>query len=185
MPKSEILSNTQRHLTWHNLETLRLQTTAPHLTTRLTTKAAIKSDYDQILGVAPEFAKFSLGEFSWARMIACSRNFGIVVNGLRTSALVPFADMLNHLRPRETKWTFDSVSQCFTITALAPIQPGAQVYDSYGKKCNHRFLLNYGFSLENNIEEDGSCPNEIAWIFEVDAARRCPRASLFVHQPAL
>jgi hypothetical protein len=27
----------------------------------------------------------------------------------------------------------------------------------------HRFLLNYGFSLENNVEEDGTCPNEIAW----------------------
>lgn len=100
-------------------------------------------------------------------MIACSRNFGIVVNGLRTSALVPFADMLNHLRPRETKWTFDSHTQNFTITSLTAIQPGAQVYDSYGKKCNHRFLLNYGFSLENNIEDDGSCPNEIAWSFEV------------------
>jgi histone-lysine N-methyltransferase SETD3 len=101
-------------------------------------RAAIRNDYDQIVRVWPSFAKFSFEEFAWARMIACSRNFGIVVNGLRTSALVPFADMLNHLRPRETKWTFDSASQCFTITALRDIQAGAQVYDSYGKKCNHR-----------------------------------------------
>ena len=35
------------------------------------------------------------------------------------------------------------------------------VYDSYGKKCQHRFLLNYGFTVENNVEEDGKCPNEI------------------------
>ena len=27
----------------------------------------------------------------------------VVVDGLRTSAMVPHADMLNHLRPRETK----------------------------------------------------------------------------------
>ena len=24
-----------------------------------------------------------------------------------------------------------------------------------------RFLLNYGFALENNLEPDGSCPNEV------------------------
>jgi histone-lysine N-methyltransferase SETD3 len=123
---------------------------------------AIKNDYDQIIEVAPEFADVStLEEFAWARMIVCSRNFGLVINGLRTSALVPYSDMLNHLRPRETKWTFDNKIGCFTITALQGIAPGAQVYDSYGKKCNHRFLLNYGFSLENNVEEDGSCPNEV------------------------
>ena len=38
---------------------------------------------------------------------------------------------------------------------------GSVVYDSYGKKCQHRFLLNYGFAVENNVEEDGKCPNEI------------------------
>ena len=41
-----------------------------------------------------------------------------------------------------------------------------QVYDSYGQKCNHRFLLNYGFAIENNRESDGFCPNEVRWIVE-------------------
>jgi hypothetical protein len=45
--------------------------------------------------------------------------------------------------------------------ALQGIYTGAQVYDSYGQKCNHRFLLNYGFSVENNVEPDGFCPNEV------------------------
>lgn len=44
---------------------------------------------------------------------------------------------------------------------LQPIPPGAQVYDSYGQKCNHRFLLNYGFAVEDNRELDGFCPNEV------------------------
>jgi protein-histidine N-methyltransferase len=35
------------------------------------------------------------------------------------------------------------------------------VYDSYGQKCNHRFLLNYGFAVEDNREMDGFCPNEV------------------------
>jgi hypothetical protein len=45
--------------------------------------------------------------------------------------------------------------------SLQSIHPGSQVYDSYGQKCNHRFLLNYGFAVEDNRELDGFCPNEV------------------------
>jgi len=83
------------------------------------------------------------------------------IDGHRTSALVPHADMLNHHRPRETKWTYDDELEAFTITTLQRIPTGAQVYDSYGQKCNHRFLLNYGFAVEDNRELDGFCPNEV------------------------
>ncbi|CAM9814682.1 unnamed protein product [Chrysoparadoxa australica] len=125
-------------------------------------KLAISHDYHSICEVYPQFRDIAtLSDFMWARMCVCSRNFGLVVNGVRTSALVPYADMLNHFRPRETKWTFDNDRQAFTITTLQTIQSGAQVYDSYGQKCNHRFLLNYGFAIENNVEADGFCPNEV------------------------
>lgn len=63
--------------------------------------------------------------------------------------------------PRETKWTYDNNRGGFTITTLHRILGGAQVYDSYGQKCNHRFLLNYGFAIENNQEANGFCPNEV------------------------
>ena len=46
-------------------------------------------------------------------------------------------------------------------SSLQSIPAGAQVYDSYGQKCNHRFLLNYGFAVEDNRELDGFCPNEV------------------------
>lgn len=124
---------------------------------------AITRDYRSVCAAAPEFASIAtLEEFTWARTIVCSRNFGLMINGRRTSALVPHADMLNHHRPRETKWTFCEESQCFTITTLKEIGAGEQVYDSYGQKCNHRFLLNYGFCVEKNVEIDGFCPNEVS-----------------------
>jgi histone-lysine N-methyltransferase SETD3 len=41
------------------------------------------------------------------------------------------------------------------------------VYDSYGQKCNHRFLLNYGFAVEDNRELDGFCPNEVPLELEI------------------
>lgn len=124
---------------------------------------AITEDYHSICEIYPNFPNIaSLDEFKWARMCVCSRNFGLQIDGHRTSALVPHADMLNHYRPRETKWTFDDEKQAFTITTLQSIPCGAQVYDSYGQKCNHRFLLNYGFAVEDNREVDGFCPNEVS-----------------------
>lgn len=122
---------------------------------------AITDDYQAICQVAPLAKICTLEEFKWARMCVCSRNFGLQIDGQRTSALVPYADMLNHYRPRETKWTFDEERQAFTITTLQHISGSAQVYDSYGQKCNHRFLLNYGFAVEDNHELDGFCPNEV------------------------
>lgn len=125
-------------------------------------KQAIASDYTSICRAAPQFEEIcTLTEFQWARMCVCSRNFGLQIDGHRTSAMVPHADMLNHYRPRETKWTFDCARQAFTITSLQGIPKGAEVLDSYGQKCNHRFLLNYGFAVENNREIDGFCPNEV------------------------
>ena len=51
--------------------------------------SAIETDYRAIVDVFPPFADHaSLGDFKWARMCVCSRNFGIVVDGLRTSAMV-------------------------------------------------------------------------------------------------
>jgi len=131
--------------------------------------SAIEADYKAICKICPEFVDFAtLHEFKWARMCVCSRNFGLVINGTQTAALVPYADMLNHYRPRETKWQFDDPLQSFTVVSLQNIPYGAQVYDSYGRKCNHRFLLNYGFSVENNIESDGFCPNEVPILLELN-----------------
>jgi histone-lysine N-methyltransferase SETD3 len=78
---------------------------------------AIEEDYKAICDVCPQLSEIAtLNEFKWARMCVCSRNFGLQIDGARTSAMVPHADMLNHYRPRETKWTFDDERQAFTIT---------------------------------------------------------------------
>jgi hypothetical protein len=54
----------------------------------------------------------------------------------------------------ETKWTFDDPRNGFIITSLKTIQRGDQVYDSYGRKCNSRFFVNYGFALDENTEDN-------------------------------
>lgn len=85
------------------------------------------------------------------RMIVSSRVFGIVVDKLKTDALVPYADMLNHKLPKQTCWYFCDRDQGFVIKSLRDIEGGTEIYDSYGQKCNSRFLLNYGFTLPQNI----------------------------------
>ena len=131
-------------------------------------KDAILKDYEEILTVDSEFSRFTLEEFAWARMIVCSRNFGGMINGVKSSGMVPMADMLNHYRPRETRWGFDEETNMFTIHACCDIGVGDSVYDSYGKKCQHRFLLNYGFAIENNREPDGRNPNQLHMIFDLE-----------------
>ena len=131
-------------------------------------KDAILKDYEEILTVDSEFSRFTLEQFAWARMIVCSRNFGGMINGVKSSGMVPMADMLNHYRPRETRWGFDEETNMFTIHACCDIGVGDSVYDSYGKKCQHRFLLNYGFAIENNREPDGRNPNQLHMIFDLE-----------------
>ena len=105
----------------------------------------IKIDYDLICSLVPDFKQFSLQEYSEVRMMVSSRIFGITVNGVKTDGFVPYADMLNHRRPRQTTWYYSDEREGFVIEACDDIERGAQVYDSYGRKCNSRFFLNYGF----------------------------------------
>ena len=114
----------------------------------------IQADYNTITKEVPDYREFSLKEYSEMRMMVASRIFGIQVDGVKTDGFVPYADMLNHRRPRQTSWSYSDERGGFIIESLEDIKRGDQVYDSYGKKCNTRFLLNYGFiNLDNDANE--------------------------------
>jgi len=120
---------------------------------------SLRAEYNNICQHVPDMRQFTHEEFVWARMAVITRIFGLMIKGVKTDGLVPYADMLNHKRPREhnetdTRWTFDDTMNGFTITALREINRGEQVYDSYGRKCNSRFFVNYGFALEDNEEDN-------------------------------
>ena len=133
-------------------------------------KKKVEGDYKAICEVLPRFERFSFERFLWCRTVVGSRNFSITIGDEKRTAMVPQADMLNHLRPRETSWTFDNDIGCFTITSLTTLRAGQQVMDSYGRKCNSKFLLHYGFSVENNREADGTCLNELSLLFQLRKA---------------
>ncbi len=47
---------------------------------------AIENDYVLISSIYPSFTNYcNLNEFKWARMCVCSRNFGLVINGIQSA----------------------------------------------------------------------------------------------------
>jgi len=124
-------------------------------------KVSLKMEYDNICRCVPSFKDYGHIDFVWARLAVITRIFGFEVNGKKTDGLVPMADMLNHKRPNETTWTYDGSVKGFTITTTKRLLRGAQIFDSYGRKCNSRYFVNYGFSLEDN--ED----NQVAMWFNL------------------
>ena len=117
-------------------------------------KKEIYQDYVTLCGVINNFQRFSYDNFCKVRMIVSSRIFGVKIRNLKTEVFAPYADMLNHRRVRQTHWNYEDSYNAFVISAIENIEPGYELYDSYGKKCNSRFLLNYGFTLENNEDNE-------------------------------
>ena len=123
---------------------------SPFLNQVLDKKIDMKMDYDKICYYIPSFNQFPYKKFCEARMMISSRIFGIQIGENKTDVLAPFADLLNHKRPRQTQWYYDNMLESFVIQAIEDIDEGCEIFDSYGKKTNSRFLLNYGFALDNN-----------------------------------
>ena len=123
---------------------------SPFLSQILDKKKDMKNDYIKLCEYIPEFKQFKFSKFKEARVLISSRIFGISINDNKTDALAPFADLLNHKRPRQTQWYYDDNLNSFVIQAIDNIKEGCEIFDSYGKKTNARFLLNYGFCLDDN-----------------------------------
>lgn len=117
-------------------------------------KKEIYQDYVTLCGVIDNFERFSYDNFCRVRMIVSSRIFGVKIKNLKTEVFAPYADMLNHRRIRQTHWNYEDSYNAFVISAIENIEPGFELFDSYGKKCNSRFLLNYGFTLDNNEDNE-------------------------------
>ena len=155
----------------------------------------IQADYNMIVDEVPDYREFPLKEYSEMRMMVASRIFGIQVNGLKTDGFVPYADMLNHRRPRQTAWSYSDERGGFIIESLEDIKRGDQVYDSYGKKCNTRFLLNYGFiNLDNDaneyplkviLEEDDKYATQKAEMLGLNSIKRTFRVQAHMQEPIM
>ena len=112
-------------------------------------KKMIKKSYSEV-NTCINFT-LTAADYYWARLIVSSRNFGILVNGKKVNALVPYADMLNHDFNPNTRWSFNNTSNCFEMISTSDIKKDDILTDTYGKsKSAETFLLYYGFYPESN-----------------------------------
>jgi hypothetical protein len=92
-------------------------------------------------------------KFSWNSVQA--RAFG---RRLPWTAMVPFADCLNHTNV-QTKYDFDvdnnGVFRLFA-TGSNRYPQGAEVFNSYGRRPNENLLMDYGFAILDNEWDDVS-----------------------------
>ena len=99
-------------------------------------------------------------------MLVVSRNFGVTVRGKETNIQVPLADMFNTETPKNALWYYDDNRNGFIVEAYTDIKKNAQIFDSYGKKCNYRFFLNYAFI---NLDKHGeNAENEFPLYVDLD-----------------
>jgi protein-histidine N-methyltransferase len=117
-------------------------------------RASLAAEHARLSKHVPAFAPFGVEELVWARLVVISRNFGLTIDGAQTRALVPLADLLDHRMPRETEWAYAEDAGGFSMTARGPFARGAPVHACYGAKSNGRFLLNYGFALPDNEDDE-------------------------------
>jgi len=118
-------------------------------------KEDIKTDYDRVCKIIPELSKMAtLDDFMRTRCLVNSRIFGTFINDQENDSIIPFADMFNYSRLTSmTKWYFDDTKKCFVVISNEEINRKNEVYLSYGHKANYSFLLFYGFTVENNIND--------------------------------
>lgn len=99
---------------------------------------------------------YTFHEFVWARTVVITRVFGYKRDNKQESGLVPVADMINHSGDPSTNWKFSDENNTFDVSANRWILKGCDVFDSYGPKCNSRYMVNYGFTLPSN-QKNNQC----------------------------
>tara|TARA_B100001057_G_C22795426_1_gene929415 strand:+ start:115 stop:1221 length:1107 start_codon:yes stop_codon:yes gene_type:complete len=114
-------------------------------------KKEFVNDYEIISACCKGFSQdYSFEEFLYVRILIGSRNFGITIDGIKRSSMVPLADMLNHSVNNNIIWYFNDSNKFFEMTANTFIGKGIELEDTYGKKNNSKMLIYYGFLLDDN-----------------------------------
>jgi histone-lysine N-methyltransferase SETD3 len=116
----------------------------------------LEKEFNEMIKAIPIFSKkITLRDYIWARIAIVSRVFQInLSNNEKTEGLVPMADMLNHSKNPGTKWSFVPDENAFIIASDSFLFSNKEVFDTYGSKCNSRYLVNYGFTLKDNHENN-------------------------------
>ncbi|KAJ3018230.1 UNVERIFIED_CONTAM: hypothetical protein HDU68_011268 [Siphonaria sp. JEL0065] len=114
-------------------------------------KDMIHEDYDTLCGAIPEFCStHSFETYSWARASVLTRAFSLEIDGVPTSTLIPFGDMLNHDPNPALYWTYNSTTKSAQFISTRDIEGNAPILSSYGLIGSRYSLSHYGFAIQDN-----------------------------------
>ncbi|XP_063942592.1 fructose-bisphosphate aldolase-lysine N-methyltransferase, chloroplastic isoform X4 [Daucus carota subsp. sativus] len=95
------------------------------------------------------FQEVTLKEFRHAYGLVSSRAW----TSMKGVSMIPFADFLNHDGISEADVLCDETKQLSEVIADRDYAPGDQVMIRYGKFSNRTLLLDFGFTLADNVYE--------------------------------
>jgi histone-lysine N-methyltransferase SETD3 len=113
-------------------------------------------EYEQLRSCLPKEKFFSREAYAWGRCIYFTRTFTVKISGVRTNALIPLADMLDHSASPNVLWGSES-SRGFFFSAVKNVEINEPLTISYWRKCSGYTLAYFGFCLEG-------CPDNVAEI---------------------
>ena len=111
---------------------------------------AIEDEYSCLCRAVPAIRRHAFGAFMWARYVVMTRILGLKISGTKTSGLVPYLGFVNHERPGNVRWEFRADAKGAILLTTRSVATGEQLSGSYGRKDASRFLLNYGFTVQQS-----------------------------------
>jgi len=94
----------------------------------------------------------TLQDYTWAYYVCISRSWTLNINGETDQTLVPLADMFNHA-PGSSLGDLNAEGTYFSFNATRAYAAGEQLLANYGRKSNYELMFNYGFAIDNNVDD--------------------------------
>lgn len=119
----------------------------------------LKANYDQVFGyvfenfpAAVDKSVFTYERFQWAISTVWKYSFFVKDGEETVSVLVPLLDRFNH-GPVETQFRL-AEDGTLEVSTKSAFKKGEQVYVSRGPKSNLELVLDYGYALETNANDN-------------------------------